>query len=397
MRILSIKIPRARPPARCVPGRKRHTNQADGPSFPDGQSARFYPECSFAGTKMWKQCKKTDSRSMREDPTYNHELSRKDETTMNRKIFAIIVLGLVLFASLLACGYFGVKAIRNTRLRRAGMEAYEKKEYRLAENLLRQYGLNTYDYGARQHYPVLARWDRIDPLCEKYYGVSPYAYCANNPVRFVDPDGRVMGDYLDSNGNLIGTDGKNDGRLYVLKTSRSSFDSYGNAPVAGITRKEAKRVVKEGDISNKDNFVEITGSKAIREAAVSKIADDGTGGTSDNNNREYLVTFDKSIEPHETNAIYCKKGPVGDPTKDNAISVSAGDSPDINYIHTHPSGTKNGSSWYQAPSNQDVMNTTTQKYVIGMGDKTVYIYNGSGINATLPLDIYKNYEVTNGK
>ena len=54
------------------------------------------------------------------------------------------------------------------------------------------YGLNTYDYGARQHYPVLARWDRIDPLCEKYYGVSPYAYCANNPVKYVDPDGRKI-------------------------------------------------------------------------------------------------------------------------------------------------------------------------------------------------------------
>ena len=52
------------------------------------------------------------------------------------------------------------------------------------------FGLNTYDYGARQHYPVLARWDRIDPLCEKYYGISPYAYCANNPMRFVDPDGK---------------------------------------------------------------------------------------------------------------------------------------------------------------------------------------------------------------
>ena len=51
------------------------------------------------------------------------------------------------------------------------------------------FGLNTYDYGARQHYPVLARWDRIDPLCEKYYGVSPYAYCGNNPVNRVDPDG----------------------------------------------------------------------------------------------------------------------------------------------------------------------------------------------------------------
>ena len=51
------------------------------------------------------------------------------------------------------------------------------------------HGLNTYDYGARQHDPILARWDRIDPLCEKYYSTSPYAYCANNPVMLVDPDG----------------------------------------------------------------------------------------------------------------------------------------------------------------------------------------------------------------
>ena len=58
---------------------------------------------------------------------------------MNRKILAIIVLGLVLLASLLACGYFGVKTIRKTGLRRAGMEAYGKKDYALAEQLLRQY------------------------------------------------------------------------------------------------------------------------------------------------------------------------------------------------------------------------------------------------------------------
>ena len=54
------------------------------------------------------------------------------------------------------------------------------------------HGLNTYDYGARQHDPILARWDRIDPLCEKYYSTSPYAYCANNPVKFIDPDGRKI-------------------------------------------------------------------------------------------------------------------------------------------------------------------------------------------------------------
>ena len=52
------------------------------------------------------------------------------------------------------------------------------------------HGLNTYDYGARQYAPLLPLWDRVDPLAEKYYGVSPYVYCANNPVIFVDPDGR---------------------------------------------------------------------------------------------------------------------------------------------------------------------------------------------------------------
>lgn len=30
----------------------------------------------------------------------------------------------------------------------------------------------------------------IDPHCERYYWISPYAYCANNPVKYVDPDGR---------------------------------------------------------------------------------------------------------------------------------------------------------------------------------------------------------------
>ena len=51
------------------------------------------------------------------------------------------------------------------------------------------HGLNTYDYGARQHDPILARWDRIDPLCEKFYSTSPYAYCNNSPINAVDPDG----------------------------------------------------------------------------------------------------------------------------------------------------------------------------------------------------------------
>jgi RHS repeat-associated protein len=40
-----------------------------------------------------------------------------------------------------------------------------------------------------------------DPLAEKYYSISPYAYCAGNPVKYVDPDGRELKIwYKDSNG-----------------------------------------------------------------------------------------------------------------------------------------------------------------------------------------------------
>ena len=54
-------------------------------------------------------------------------------------------------------------------------------------------GLNLYDYGARFMDPTLGgRFITPDPLAEKYGSLSPYAYCAGNPVKFIDPDGRKI-------------------------------------------------------------------------------------------------------------------------------------------------------------------------------------------------------------
>ena len=53
--------------------------------------------------------------------------------------------------------------------------------------------LNMYDFGARWYDVAgVPMWTSIDPLAEKYYNVSPYAYCAGNPVNRFDPDGREV-------------------------------------------------------------------------------------------------------------------------------------------------------------------------------------------------------------
>ena len=67
----------------------------------------------------------------------------------------------------------------------------------------RKHGLDLYDYGARLYDPAAAFWTSPDPLCEKYYNISPYAFCNDNPVRFIDPTGEFPIETIWDIGNVL--------------------------------------------------------------------------------------------------------------------------------------------------------------------------------------------------
>ena len=98
--------------------------------------------------------------------------------------------------------------------------------------------VNLLDFGARMYDDRLCRWTTQDPLAEKYYGFSPYVYCAGEPVGFVDPDGCIVkpksDDALDMVRNTLSKRDRefvklnDEGVLDValLQTHKSNSDNY---------------------------------------------------------------------------------------------------------------------------------------------------------------------------
>ncbi|MBQ6302262.1 MAG: hypothetical protein IJK75_07740 [Bacteroidales bacterium] len=89
----------------------------------------------------------------------------------------------------------------------AGTATLATNRYRLGGKEEQTFGsldLGKVDFGARQYDPFIARWTTIDPMAAKYVSMSPYSYCAGNPVNLIDLDGQSYSDF-DENGNYLQT------------------------------------------------------------------------------------------------------------------------------------------------------------------------------------------------
>lgn len=119
-----------------------------------------------------------EGRAIRSGTNYNYEYTLTDHLSNNRVTFDQ-TSGFVGEEDYYP---FGLNVHR--KLNGAGNKyLYNGKEL--------QEELNEYDYGARFYDPVIARWHTVDPLSEKFISLTPYNYAVNNPVIFVDPDGRA--------------------------------------------------------------------------------------------------------------------------------------------------------------------------------------------------------------
>ncbi len=108
-------------------------------------------------------------------------------------------------------------------------------------------------FGARYYDPVACAWTGEDPLAEKYYGITPYAYCAGDPVNKIDLNGRETVLVIDASNRprdngIKGT--SYTAEIYCIKngiiSQKFRGSSYPNS-VSNSNNMPAANTVKEGE------------------------------------------------------------------------------------------------------------------------------------------------------
>ena len=92
---------------------------------------------------------------------------------------------------------------------------------------------------------MTTRFLTSDPLAEKYFEMSPYGYCANNPIKYIDPNGMDIYRYDD-----------NTGEFSLYKKTEDKFDQVGKFKYDKKTGEYTLKTNKKGEAKTRIDNVE---------------------------------------------------------------------------------------------------------------------------------------------
>ena len=315
------------------------------------------------------------------------------------------------------------------------------------------YAFGLINMNGRCYDPVMSSFLSVDAYVQSpdnSQNFNRYAYCLNNPLKYTDPSGWVvlggsMGShttgavewgtnyapvyeprdfgllqltvnaeptiyskgnemkgggggshsgFFDQNGNYLGSDGRKNGKVYVLRSEIQEVMAKKDEILRFFNEGVSKLTINE----IYSCFVEILPSNIGRNVMYNIVSqDDGNGGTFEKNNREYGGFINEIGLVIETT-----HGQVKDPnSKGEKVTIKFPHGTDYATFHSHPSGTKTiiinneyekTIRYDQPPSDDDLKVAGIHIcYVFGRGDGNVYVYNRQGVQTIMRTSDFINH------
>jgi RHS repeat-associated protein len=259
---------------------------------------------------------------------------------------------------------------------------YNGKEF------VEDYGYDSFDYGARMRDGAVPRFETIDPLCERYYSFSPYAYCGNNPIMYIDPNGMKIDslspkEWNKQKNNIIKNRDKLQNRINNL-TARAEKRGWSAEKLAGkIGNKQERTNSLNGTLSNLST---LEGSTQVY--ALKKISGEVGGTYYDKKTGNIVFSFDGTANfVHET--THGGQFEAGDLAFDSKSGRTVGQDVFDEVAAYQAQYAYSPYSVSELPSTSVVnsFNTITPSWVQGLEGGTLYVPGGDANTGLTPLNI----------